>query len=54
LEFELVEQPQAPDLISSMLPTDPRMFRRERPIPPRQSPDWRDQAILIPDQEYGS
>lgn len=54
MEFELVEQPQAPDLMPHMLPTDPRAFRRQRPVAPRHSPGWRDQAVLIPDQEYGA
>lgn len=54
MEFELIEQPQAPDLIPSLQPTDPRRAQRQRTVPPPYTPDWRDRAVLIPDQEYGS
>jgi hypothetical protein len=54
VEFELVELPQAPDLNPGPMPFDPRVAQRQRDMAPRRAADWRDQAVLIPDQEYGS
>lgn len=54
MEFELVEEPQAPDLVARPMPADPRLAQRPWPVAPRHAPDWRDRAVLIPDQEYGS
>ena len=54
MEFELVDQPQAPDFVQPDQRFDPRLAQRQRPIAPRYAPDWRDRAVLIPDQEYGS
>ena len=54
MEFELVERPQSPDFAPRAPRFDPRLAQRQKPIAPRYSPDWRDQAVLIPDQEYGS
>ncbi|MGX7952720.1 hypothetical protein ACWPM1_09145 [Tsuneonella sp. HG249] len=54
MEFELVELPQTPDFTPRPLPFDPRLAQRQRHMPPARAADWRDQAVLIPDQEYGS
>lgn len=54
MEFELVELPQALDFTPRPLPGDARFGQRQRHVPVRRMADRRDQAMLIPDQEYGS
>ncbi|MFA9201629.1 MAG: hypothetical protein ACEQR8_10700 [Cypionkella sp.] len=56
MEFELVERPRASDVrpLPAQLGEDPKAPERLRRAFPFRTPDWRDQAVIIPDQEYGS